>query len=75
MSVITFPFFNRRCYLGHIISAEGVSTDPSKLEVVANWQSPTTILALQILPWVRELLLLLRGGLCQVGCPSTLPGS
>uniref|UniRef100_A0A671VB87 Gypsy retrotransposon integrase-like protein 1 n=1 Tax=Sparus aurata TaxID=8175 RepID=A0A671VB87_SPAAU len=34
-------------YLGHIISAEGVSTDPSKLEVVANWQPPTTILALR----------------------------
>nr|XP_043898190.1 uncharacterized protein LOC122779681 [Solea senegalensis] len=34
-------------YLGHIMSAEGVSTDPSKLEVVANWQPPTTILALR----------------------------
>ncbi len=33
-------------YLGHIILAEGVSTDPSKIEVVANWQPPTTILEL-----------------------------
>lgn len=34
-------------YLGHIISAEGVSTDPSKVEVVDSWQPPTTILALR----------------------------
>lgn len=30
-------------YLGHVISDKGVSTDPSKVEVVANWQPPTTI--------------------------------
>lgn len=31
------------CYLGHVISNEGVSTDPSKVEVVTNWQPPTTV--------------------------------
>lgn len=30
-------------YLGHVISAQGVATDPSKIEVVANWQPPTTV--------------------------------
>ncbi|KAJ8011835.1 hypothetical protein DPEC_G00062410 [Dallia pectoralis] len=30
-------------YLGHVISSKGVSTDPSKVQVVANWPSPTTI--------------------------------
>lgn len=30
-------------YLGHVISDKGVSTDPSKVEVVANWQPPATI--------------------------------
>ena len=30
-------------YLGHVVSDQGVSTDPSKQEVVANWQPPTTI--------------------------------
>lgn len=30
-------------YLGHVISDKGVSTDPSKVEVVANWQTPSTI--------------------------------
>lgn len=34
-------------YLGHVISAEGVATDPSKTEVVANWQPPTTVSGLR----------------------------
>lgn len=28
-------------YLGHIISSQGVATDPKKIETVANWPSPT----------------------------------
>lgn len=37
-------FFQRQVhYLGHVISDKGVSTDPSKVEVVANWQPPTTV--------------------------------
>lgn len=28
-------------YLGHVISAQGVSTDPSKITAVANWPTPT----------------------------------
>ena len=34
-------------YLGHVISAQGVSTDPGKVEVVARWQPPTTNLELR----------------------------
>lgn len=35
-------FFQKEVkYLGHVISADGVSTDPSKVEVVANWPTPT----------------------------------
>ena len=30
-------------YLGHIITETGVSTDPSKIEVVKNWPEPTTV--------------------------------
>jgi hypothetical protein len=29
--------------LGHIISAQGVATDPAKIEIVQNWPSPTTV--------------------------------
>ena len=30
-------------YLGHVVSQEGVSADPKKIEKVANWPTPQTI--------------------------------
>lgn len=30
-------------YLGHVISAEGISTDPTKIEVVCSWPTPTSV--------------------------------
>ena len=30
-------------YLGHVISAQGVSTDPAKVAVVTNWPIPVTV--------------------------------
>lgn len=30
-------------YLGHIISQEGLKTDPAKLEAVMNWPKPKTV--------------------------------
>ncbi|KAL7870652.1 hypothetical protein SRHO_G00081490 [Serrasalmus rhombeus] len=30
-------------YLGHVISSRGVSTDPAKVEVVAQWQRPRNV--------------------------------
>lgn len=39
-------FFQREVlYLGHVISDQGVATDPGKIEVVANWPTPTTALS------------------------------
>ena len=29
-------------YLGHLVSREGISTDPSKIDKVANWSEPTS---------------------------------
>ena len=28
------------CYLGHIISEEGISVDPDKIEAIMNWPTP-----------------------------------
>ncbi len=34
-------------YLGHIVSAEGISTDPDKVAAVAKWPMPTKALDLR----------------------------
>ena len=36
-------FCSKVTYLGHVVSAEGVATDPSKTEVVTNWPEPKTL--------------------------------
>ena len=28
-------------YIGHVVSAEGISTDPTKVEAICNWPTPT----------------------------------
>ena len=30
-------------YLGHVVSKEGVSTDPEKIKAVTDWSQPTTV--------------------------------
>ena len=41
----TCEFFKKRIkYLGHIVSEEGVSTDPKKVEAVLNWPVPKTVM-------------------------------
>ena len=38
------PFFCPKVtYLGHIVTVEGVITDPSKTEAVADWPQPKTL--------------------------------
>jgi hypothetical protein len=37
----------RTKYLGFIISTDGISIDPSKVEVVKNWQRPTSVKGVQ----------------------------
>lgn len=41
-------FFQRTVkYLGHVVSAEGVATDPDKVAVVRDWKSPTNLAELR----------------------------
>lgn len=38
------PFFQQEVhYLGHVISDQGVATDPRKIEAVSDWPLPTTL--------------------------------
>lgn len=34
-------------YLGHLVSKEGVSTDPAKISTVAEWKHPTNVTELR----------------------------
>jgi len=34
-------------FLGHVISAQGISLDPSKVEVVLQWECPKTIIEIR----------------------------
>ena len=36
-------FKTRLAYLGHIVSADGIETDPKKVEAVKNWTVPKTV--------------------------------
>ena len=40
-------FCDQTLYLGHVISAAGVSPDPGKLRVLAEWPVPTTVRKMQ----------------------------
>ena len=35
-------FRKQVCYLGHIVSSDGIHTDPAKIEVVRDWPIPRT---------------------------------
>jgi hypothetical protein len=30
-------------YLGHVLSGNGVATDPNKIKEIVNWEAPTTV--------------------------------
>ena len=32
-----------RFFLGHIVSVEGISVDPQKVEAILNWKPPTSV--------------------------------
>ena len=36
-------WLDRVAFLGHVVSAEGISVDPQKIEAIVDWKSPTNI--------------------------------
>ena len=36
-------WLSRVGFLGHVVSTDGIYVDPQKVEVVANWEQPTTV--------------------------------
>ena len=43
-------FFKRECtYLGHVVSEQGIRTDPSKIETVRNWPVPRNVKEIRML--------------------------
>ena len=36
-------FKSKIAYLGHIVSAKGIKTDPTKIEAFKNWTTPKTV--------------------------------
>ena len=41
-------WLDKVAFLGHIISAEGISMDPQKIEAIVNWQPPTNVTEIKI---------------------------
>jgi hypothetical protein len=41
-------------FLGHVLSAEGIAVDPSKVESITKWEQPLN--GRQKFPWVDRLL-------------------
>lgn len=52
LSKLTFATASSIEYLGHIISVEGVSTNPSKIADIVHWPQPTSICKLRFFFWV-----------------------
>ncbi|GJX23436.1 putative reverse transcriptase domain-containing protein [Tanacetum coccineum] len=41
-TVMPFGLTNAPAFLGHVINGDGIHVDPSKIEVVKNWEAPRT---------------------------------
>uniref|UniRef100_A0A8C5MHF9 Reverse transcriptase/retrotransposon-derived protein RNase H-like domain-containing protein n=1 Tax=Leptobrachium leishanense TaxID=445787 RepID=A0A8C5MHF9_9ANUR len=56
-------------YLGHVVSAEGVSTDPRKLEAVASWPRPRNVTELSMNRIPRKIYRRFVGGFAKIAQP------
>lgn len=52
-----YEFFkNSLKYLGHVVSENGVHTDPDKIEALTSWPQPTNIKNIKIFSGFHQLL-------------------
>ena len=50
-------FFKKEIkYLGHVVSEQGVSTDPDKIKAVTEWPQPTTVIEVRSFQGFAKLL-------------------
>ena len=52
-------------FLGHTISSEGISVDPSKVQEVMNWKPPTSVHQIRSFLGLAGILLQVYSGLLQ----------
>nr|GFC74531.1 RNA-directed DNA polymerase homolog [Tanacetum cinerariifolium] len=43
MNQVFYEFFDNVALLGHIVSAEGITMDPAKVEAITKWPRPTSV--------------------------------
>ena len=62
-------FLRKLAYLGHVISAEGVAIDESKMEAIKNWPTPTMVTEFQGFLGFTGYYLRFIPKFAQVACP------
>nr|GFB82670.1 RNA-directed DNA polymerase homolog [Tanacetum cinerariifolium] len=43
MNRVFYEFLDNVAFLGHIVSAEGITMDPAKVEAITKWPRPTSV--------------------------------
>jgi len=57
-------------FLGHVVSGEGVSTDPAKIEVVKDWPTPNEVRS-TIIFGIGKILPTICANICRDSCTAT----
>ena len=58
-------------FLGHIVSAEGVSVDPQKVEDILNWKPPTSVTEIRSFPGLAGYYRKFVEGFSKIATPLT----
>ena len=57
-------FKKQVCFLGHVVSGHGISTDPTKIRAVEQWSAPTDVHQVRSFFWLVLVLKTFCRGLC-----------